>query len=260
MNVDALNASPVSDNRARTSPRGRARLVGVGVGPGDPELLTLKAARAIREADVVFTPVRRLGEDSLALEIAGDQIDRERQRLVTLAFPARERADSWDAAAHEIVRELGADGYGVFLTVGDPLLFGSFGHVAAALRRLAPALPVEIVPGITSATAAAAAAGVSLVDRGERLAVVPATSHHDELARVLLEFDCVVLLKVGPVLGRLLDLLQRLALVEHAVYVRRCGQPGQQIVRDVRSLRRDPPTDYFALLIVHRPTEPLGDE
>lgn len=231
---------------------GSARLIGVGVGPGDPELLTLKAARLIRAADVVFAPVRRSGERSLALEIVAEHICEGRQQVVTVAFPESLDGESWERVARHVAETLGFDRAGVFLTEGDPLLFGSFGHVATALRVLRPDLEIEIVPGVSSVTAAAAATGVALTDYEDRLAVVPATASLADVERALLDFECVVILKVGRVLGELLALLDRLGLSERAVYVRRCGWPDQQIVREVRSLAPDPPRDYFALLIVRR--------
>jgi precorrin-2/cobalt-factor-2 C20-methyltransferase len=229
-----------------------ARLVGVGVGPGDPELLTLKAARLIGEADVLFAPARRAGERSLALDIVAAHVDVRRQRVLTVLFPESQEGESWESAARYVLEALGSDSFGVFLTEGDPLLFGSFGHVTATIRRLRPDLEVEIVPGVSSVTAAAAAAGVALTDYGDRLAVVPATADLEDVEHALVEFDCVVILKVGRVLGDLLEILERLGLSERAVYVRRCGWPAQQIVRDVRSLLPSPPRDYFALLIVRR--------
>ena len=229
-----------------------ARLIGVGVGPGDPELLTLKAVRAIRAADLIFAPVRRPGGRSLSLEIVGEHLDRERQQVIDVPFPESQDGESWERAARHVAEVLGSDRHGVFLTEGDPTLFGSFGHVAAAIRALRPDLEIEIVPGVSSITAAAAAAGLALTDYEDRLAVVPATAPRTELERALLDYDCVVILKVGRVLGDLLTVLDRLGLSEHAVYVRRCGWPDQQIVRDVRVLMSDAPTDYFALLIVRR--------
>ena len=230
----------------------KARLVGVGVGPGDPELLTLKAARLIGAADVVFAPVRRVGERSLALEIVAEHVDQRRQQIVSVPFPESLDGESWERAARHVAEALDPDRRGVFLTEGDPLLFGSFGHVVAAIRELRPDLEIEIVPGVSSVTAAAAAAGVALTDYRDRLAVVPASAALLEVERALDDYDCVVILKVGRVLGELLALLDRLGLSERAVYVRRCGWPDQQIVRDVRMLAPSPPRDYFALLIVRR--------
>ena len=230
----------------------RARLIGVGVGPGDPELLTLKAARLIRTADVVFAPVRRAGDSSLALEIVAEHLDRDRQQVVVVPFPESRAGESWERAARHVAEALGDLRSAVFLTEGDPTLFGSFGHVAAAIRALRPDLEIETVPGVSSITAAAAAAGLALTDYEDRLAVVPATAPLADVERALVDFDCVVILKVGRVLGELLALLDRLGLSEQAVYVRRCGWTDQQVVPDVRSLASSPPRDYFALLIVRR--------
>lgn len=227
-------------------------LTGVGVGPGDPELLTLRAVRAIEEADVVFAPVRRAGERSLALEIAANHLSASRQEIVIVPFPTARGGERWREIAASLIARIEPDKRAVFLTEGDPLLFGTFGHVAAAIRVLRPDLTVETMPGVSSVTAAAAAAGVMLADGEERLAIVPATGPLDQIERTLRAFDCTVLLKVGPVLGQLLALLERLELADDAVYVRRCGQPEQEIVNDVRALAANPPSDYFALLIVHR--------
>ncbi|MCC6177732.1 MAG: precorrin-2 C(20)-methyltransferase [Chloroflexi bacterium] len=227
-------------------------LTGVGVGPGDPELLTLKALRAIQAADVVFAPVRRAGESSLALEIAGQYLDRTRQQVVVLPFPETAGDEAWDPAARQIVETVGRDRSGVFLVEGDPLLFGSFAHVAACLARAAPWLRVRVVPGVSSVVAAAAAAGVALADHGERIAILPATYHLDDLERTLRAFECVVLLKVARVLPEVLRLLARLEVLDDTTYVRRCGRPEQAVIHDVRTLLADPPRDYFSLLIVRR--------
>ena len=230
----------------------RPRLVGVGVGPGDPELLTLKAVRAIRDADVIFAPVRRAGERSMALEIVAEHLDRARQRIVEAPFPRERHGETWATAARAIEEALRPGQLGVFLTEGDPLLYGSFGDAMAGLRQIGAELAIETIPGVSSVTAAAAAAGIVLTDHEERLAVVPATAGLESIERAVLDHDCVVLLKVGRVLGEVLQLLERLERLDLAVYVRRCGWPDQEIVYDARSLLASPPGDYFAVLIVHQ--------
>jgi len=262
-------ASPSSDPGAPTaSRRGGSRtapttrppvfrervgsLTGVGLGPGDPELITLKGLRAIEAADVVFVPTRREGEPSYALTIAGDLIDPQRQTIVTLPFPSAPGGDGWGERCRPIVAGLAGGRRGVFLTEGDPSLYSTFGYVRATLGRLQPELVVDVIPGVSSTTAAAAAAGVSLADYGERVAIVPAPYALDQLESILAAFECVVLLKVASVLPETLALIERVGLLESAIYVRRCGLPEQQVVRDLRSLGADPPRDYFALIVVRR--------
>jgi precorrin-2/cobalt-factor-2 C20-methyltransferase len=229
-------------------------LIGVGVGPGDPELLTLKALRAIESADVIFAPVRRDGEPSLALEIVRDRIDTTRQRVVTLSFPERGEGESWERLCRTILGALDGNQTGVFLTEGDPSLYSTFDHVRRALPAVArdTEISVGVVPGVSSINAAAAAAGLSLADSADRVAIVPAMEHPEALERALRDFQCVVIVKLGPRLGSVLDLLDRLGLLDRAVYVRRCGWPEQEVVYDLRALRQDPPRDYFALIIVRR--------
>jgi precorrin-2/cobalt-factor-2 C20-methyltransferase len=190
----------------------------------------------------------------MALEIVREHLDERRQRVVVLPFPEGADPEPWDDVARQFVDDLGITRRGVFLTEGDPLLFGSFGDVVAALQTVQPELAVEIVPGVSSVTAAAAAAGIPLTDSRERLALVPATGDLAHVESALRDFECVVILKIGRVLGDLLSMLDRIGRLDDAVYVRRCGWPEQQIAHDVRSLMASPPTDYFALLIV-RPTQ-----
>lgn len=228
------------------------RLVGVGVGPGDPELLTLRAVRAIREADVIFAPTRRPGGLSMALEIAGPHIDTSSQRVEVVPFPESRAGQTWEPAARHILDVLGSAGRGVFLTEGDPMLYGSFGRLMAALQSLHASVLLETVPGVSSVTAAAAAAGIELTDYDDQLTVIPATAGLDAVDDALTWSDCIVVLKVGALLGEVLGLLDTHGLLEAAVYVRRCGWPDQEIVREPRTLLLDPPRDYFALLIVRR--------
>ncbi|MBI2322635.1 MAG: precorrin-2 C(20)-methyltransferase, partial [Chloroflexi bacterium] len=108
---------------------------------------------------------------------------------------------------------------------------------------------VEIVPGVSSVTAAAAVAQWPLADRDDRVAILPATYERALLRQTLCDFDAVVLLKVNSVMNDVLDLLEQLDLLDRAVYVRRCGRPEQEIVRDVRRLRGQP-LDYFSVLLV----------
>lgn len=242
------------DNRTPEPRNGGPRLTGVGLGPGDPELLTLRGVRAIRSAEVVFVPVRRPGEVSYALTIAGDLIDESRQRMVTLPFPESSGSEGWRAVGERVAAELAPNRCGVFLVEGDPTLYSSFGHVARAVATVAPHVRLEVVPGVSSITASAAAAGLSLADYAERIAILPATYRVAELEATLREFDCVVLLKVAPVLPETLALIERLGLTDRTTYVRRVGRPDQEVVRDVRVLAAAPPRDYFSLLIVGRRT------
>ncbi len=230
-------------------------LYGVGVGPGDPELLTLKAVRILSSVPVIYVPVARPGARSYAATIIADHVDRRRQQIVELVFAMHgdipTMTAQWETNAHVMLAHLRGGMDAAFATEGDPTLYSTFVHVARAVVEQEPSVPIAYVPGISSVNAVAAAAGLPLGDRDERVAIVPATYAAAELHDALASFDTVVLLKVAAALDHVLDVLEELGLAEQAVCVRRCGRPEQEIVRDVRSLRGST-LDYFSTMIVRQ--------
>lgn len=228
---------------------------GIGVGPGDPELLTLKALRLIQTLPILFVPVARAGAPSYARTIAQTHLDSRQQPIVDLVFAMHEEpermAARWMVNAEKIAASLGAGHDAGFLTEGDPSTYSTFVHVSGALHAIRPDVPVVVVPGISSPQAAAARLQLPLADRAERLVILPASYERDDLRSILTTFDTVVLLKVAPVIDALVDLLEDLDLVERAAFVSRVGRPDEVCVRDVRSLRGQQ-LDYFSLLIVRR--------
>lgn len=230
-------------------------LYGVGVGPGDPELITLKALRVLQAVPVVFVPVPRAGAHSFAASIVRSHLDAARQRLQELVFAMRadteEMEARWVRNADLIAEELREGHDTAFATEGDPMLYSTFGHVCRGLAEVLPEAPVVAIPGISSVTATACAARVPLADREERLAVIPAIYDRDGLRATLQSFDTTVLLKVSGAIDRVLDDLDALGLVDNAVLVSRCGLPEEAIVTDVRALRGQR-IDYFSTLIVRK--------
>lgn len=227
------------------------KLFAVGVGPGDPELLTLKGRRLIAEADVIFAPTGRSDESSLALDIASPFIDRDRQEVVLLRFPitsaGRVLDDTWLAHADEVACRLSGGKTGVLLVEGDPSFYGSFNHLRRALHERHPGVEVEAVPGVPSPMAAAAAAGITLATRADRIAMLPSTDAH--LAETLEDFETVVVLKASADIDSVLDTLEATGRTGDAMWVKRATMPDQQIEQDVRKLRGTRP-DYFSMVIV----------
>ncbi len=232
-------------------------LTAVGLGPGDPELLTLKGLRAIQAAEVVFAPRGRDDAPSLALGIAAPWLDRQRQTIVELTLPmvrdAGQIRAAWRSAAETIAATLEGGRRGVYLLLGDPLLYGTIIYLRRELVALAPGLELRIIPGVTSFAAAAAISLMPLTIADERLAVAPASYAADlePLCRLLTDFETVVLLKAGPALPRIVAALEQTGLLEHALYAEYVGMPEELIVRDLRrlDLRRRP---YLSLVIVRR--------
>jgi precorrin-2/cobalt-factor-2 C20-methyltransferase len=234
-----------------TSPR----LFAVGVGPGDPELLTLKAVRILGAADVIVAPTGSAEAASYALGIVAEHLDRNRQLVLERVFPMsrdeQELQPHWEATASEVAGHIRVGRTVAFITIGDPLLYSTFLYLLRILRERYADIAVEVVPGITSVSAAAAAAGLPLGMAAERLAILPATHEAAGLRQTLCDFDCVVLMKVSRVFDQVYALLVELGLEQQAVFVRRVGSPAEEVVTDLATLVGKQ-LDYLSLLIVRK--------
>jgi len=226
---------------------------GVGVGPGDPELITRKAERVLRTVDWIFHPAGARGGAGIARRIVEPLgLPPEKFRPVSLCMSRDRGADrqTYRRAAEEIVGELSRGKSAAWITEGDPLFYSTFLHVYEELRRF-PEVRIEIIPGVTSASAAAARAGVPIARLDEKVAVVPAAYGVERLPALMEEFATVFLLKVNAVFGRLLQELAALRRPVRAVYVEQVGTPAERVIEDLASLRgRELP--YFSLVIVSR--------
>lgn len=227
------------------------RLYGLGLGPGDPELVTLKALRLLRAAAVVAYPAPK-GGASFARSIVAEWLQ-PTQREIAIDFPMRPGplpADLYDAAAATLAAELNRGHDIVFLCQGDPFFYGSF---AAIFTRLAPRYQVAVVPGVSSLTACAAAAGAPLVQRDECVTVIPATLPSAELARRLAECEVAAIIKLGRHAPKVHRVLAEVGLLAHALYIERATQEREQVARFATI---DPSgVPYFAMALVWRNRE-----
>jgi len=232
-----------------------AKIYAVGVGPGDPELLTRKAARIIAAADVVCAPTGAVDAASYALSIVADLVDPDRQEILPQVFPMMKKGPelvaAWEEAALQVIERVERGKNVVFITIGDPLLYSTFLYLHRIIVGRRPDIPIEFVPGISSINAAAAAAGLPLGIAGDRIAILPATYEDYELRKTLKEFDTVVLMKVSRVFPRIYAVLQELGLVDRGVFVRRVGSVQQEVVHDLATLL-DRELDYLSMLIVRK--------
>jgi len=208
-------------------PAVNGRLYGLGVGPGDPELLTLKALRLLQAVPVVAYPAPEHG-DSFARSIIAGWIQ-EHQREIAIRFPMRPEPPPvaiYDAAAVALAAELDAGNDAAFLCQGDPLFYGSFINV---FNRLAGRYQIEIVPGVSSVTACAAAAAIPLVSRDDTLAVIPATLDEDQIAARVAGSNSVAIVKLGRHIAKVRRVLDRLGLLDGAVYIEHASLPTQRV-------------------------------
>lgn len=224
-------------------------LYGLGIGPGDPELITLKALRLLRSSPVVAYPAP-LGGQSLAREIVASHLPGGQTEIaiqmpmVEARFPARE---VYDHAALEIGAELDAGRDVAALCEGDPFFYGSFMFL---FERMTERYRVEVVPGVSSLTACAAVLAAPLAARNDVLSVVPATLDAERLRERLSNVDAAAILKLGRHFGKVYEVLEQLGLVDRARYVERATMKRQRILPLHQVDAGEVP--YFSMILLHR--------
>ena len=225
------------------------RLYGLGIGPGDPELITLKALRILQAVSVVAFPAPERGE-SLARRIAGPHLAGT-QTEVAIRMPIQDASfpkdEVYNRAAAELGGHLRAGRDVAVLCEGDPFFYGSFMYL---FGRMAEDHPVEVVPGVSSLTACAAALGAPLAARNDVLTVVPAPLPEPVLSARLADTEAAAIIKVGRHLAKVRRVLAGLGLGERARYVERATMDTQRIL-PLDSLGDDE-APYFSMILVHR--------
>jgi len=225
---------------------------GLGVGPGDPELITVKALKRLQAARAVAYPVQR--GDSVARSIVAEYL-RPGQDEIPIDTPmtgGETAQPGYDAAAETIAGYLARGEDVAVLCEGDPLFYGSFIYL---LSRLAAGRHrIEVVPGVSSLTACAAALPVALVGRDERLAVMPAVLRDEQLREGLAFADSIALVKVGRHFRRIRALVDSMGLAGRAWYVERASRANERVLPLAEV---DPETaTYFAIILIFKETSP----
>jgi len=232
------------------------RLIGVSLGPGDPDLITRRAFARLTSSARWAYPVTGPGARSHALEIACRAGLAVPADALALHFPmTRDRVAltaAWQQAAAHCLTALAGGRDLAFLVEGDASTYSTFGHLAATLRDLAPGLAIEVIPGVTSFAAAAARLAEPLVSDAGVLAVIPAAYGIEVIDRLLDQCDTLVLLKVNPLLDQVLALLERRGLSGHARYLERLGTAAERVLPGLDGLHGSR-VPYLSLLLVKNP-------
>ncbi|CAA9458638.1 MAG: Cobalt-precorrin-2 C(20)-methyltransferase [uncultured Rubrobacteraceae bacterium] len=234
------------------------RLVGVGVGPGDPELLTVKGLRVLREADEIFVPVADTGEVGRAEATVREYLEegRIRRLLFALSDDTEARERNWTNAARKVSEHLQSGRTCAFATIGDPNVYSTFTYLARTVRELEPDVEVETVPGITALQDLASRSGTVLLEGDERLALLPFTAGEEPLRDALAGFETVVCYKGGSRLAEVLRVAEGGGRLEGAVYGARLGIEGEEIVSAQEMIGRE--GTYLSTVIFTRRSSELG--
>jgi precorrin-2/cobalt-factor-2 C20-methyltransferase len=230
-------------------------LYGIGVGPGDPELVTVKGARLLGRIKHVFAPKARIKAESVALRIIGRYVGKDSQ-VTELVFPMTadqaELERRWDESAAAIARPLQAGEDACFITLGDPLLYSTYIYLVRALRKIMPGAPVATVPGIMAINSVAALANFPLGEGKEPVTIIPTADDLAQARRAIETGGTVALMKIGKRLPAVIALLEEMGVMEDAVFVSNAGMEDQRMETDLRKLKGEAEqTGYLSTILLH---------
>ncbi|MFJ7978945.1 precorrin-2 C(20)-methyltransferase [Lysinibacillus xylanilyticus] len=229
-------------------------LYGLGVGPGDPELITVKAFRIIQESPVIAYPKKLKGSKSYAHRIVDVYINPEEKDMLGLVFPmTKDEAvleREWTKSV-ELVYEKLKEGKDVaFVTEGDPLLYSTFIHMMKLMQDMHPDVEIRTVPGISSFNGSASRLGIALADGDDRVAIVPAHDDYDAMREAIESHDAVVFIKVAKVIDLMLEVLRDLDLLDKASVVTKVTS-DEEVIWDIRELD-GVDLEYLTLMVVRK--------
>ncbi|VAX25860.1 Cobalt-precorrin-2 C(20)-methyltransferase [hydrothermal vent metagenome] len=215
-------------------------LYGVGVGPGDPELVSVKGVRLIGACPHLFTPKARVKAESVAFQIAGRYISVDTQ-VHELVFPMvkdeSELKEKWDISARAVANALEKGEDACFITIGDPFLYSTYIYLVRSLKEIHPEVTIVTVPGITAYSAVASLTSFPVGEGEERVAIIPASYDLGAVRRAISMGGTIILMKVGKNLKNVLALLEEMDVIDDAVFAGHAGMKNQRIETDLRKLK-----------------------
>lgn len=236
-------------------------LIAVGCGPGDPDLLTVKAVKAIQNADIIMCPTSKQDKPSIALAVISSLIDSsKKQEIVNLVFPMTKDRDilesTWQNNANLLADRVISGKKVVYITVGDPYLYSTWIYLHRELEKKHPEIKITVIPGIVSMFTFASKVGISLAEGGEKLTVIPSCYDLSQVKELAKNSDTMVFLKDGRYFDQVIDLLKEAGFSDDSIFA--IGQDldtKDEIVRRLTlgQVTKDTmTTKYFSIMVVKR--------
>jgi len=228
------------------------KIYGIGVGPGDPELLTIKARRILKEVPLLLVPRSRRDKDSLALSIVEEFLREDLERVDLLLPMTRDRDElkkHWERAARQVLEKLQKGKDGAFITLGDPATYSTFPYLQRHLWELDREVEVEMIPGVSAINDMASRVGCPLAEGEESLAITTPPKTPGDLEEILDRFENLVIMKAGRSTGEITSLLESKGLEGRAFFASRIGFADGFYTRDLSELK-DKTFDYLSTFII----------
>ena len=229
-----------------------AKFYGIGTGPGDSSLLTVKAVDTLKNIDVLYTPEAKKGGESLALSIVKKYLPEDleiKSRHFPMSNDSFEKIQVWNDVSSEIVSDV-KDGKDVgFITLGDPMIYSTYVYV---MERLMEDIEVETIPGISSFSNIASNQNYPLVMDTDPLMVIPCTMEEEKIDEALGKYDCFVLMKVYKKINMILEKLEKYDLIDSAILVSNSSQEREVVYKDLRDVHLQEKISYFSTILVNK--------
>ena len=226
---------------------------GIGVGPGDPELLTVKAIKAIEQVDVLIAPKTEKKDGSVALTVAKPYLKKDVE-IVYQVFPmvkgfAENSTDAWESNKQEILELLRSGKNVAFLTIGDPMFYSTYIYVFRLLEN--EGVDIQTIPGIPAFAAIGSQLGYPIVEGDDVLSIIPATASPEKVENAMQVADNVVLMKVYKNFEEVADMLDKNEMAEQAVLVSRAGLDDEKIIYNVLAHKKDK-LNYLSTILTRK--------
>lgn len=236
-------------------------LICVGCGPGDPDLLTVKAVNAIKNADVIMCPTSKEGKPSIALSVVSSLIDQQKKpEIIHLVFPMTKDTDilknTWEKNSQIIAETSLSDKKVVYLTVGDPYLYSTWIYLHRELSLKHPEIKITVIPGIVSMFTFASKVGISLAEGAEKMAVIPSCYDLTKVKEIAKNCDTMIFLKDGRYFDQVIDLIKEAGFSNESIFA--IGQDlgtDHEIVKKLTlgEVTQDTLTSkYFSIMVIKR--------
>lgn len=229
-----------------------AKFYGIGTGPGDSSLVTVKAVNTLKNLDILYTPESKKGGESLALSIVDEYLPESleiKSRHFPMNFNGTEKIQVWNSVSGEIVEDVKKGKNVGFVTLGDPMIYSTYVYV---MERLMEHIEVETIPGISSFSNIASNQNFPLVMDTDPLIVIPCTMEEDKIDEALEKYDCLVLMKVYKKINMVIDKLKKHNLIDHAILVSNSSQDREEVFTNLRDEHIDEKISYFSTILVNK--------